>query len=304
MAWMPARTRGGGLVVDILRERWRLATMYALHAAPMQPSGIVDLFHAAEKRNIPVFGDHVIYRECVVRHLSELFHGGFIARLSSRTATIASPDTFYALTDIARGLLAAIEPAIDHGIAIYPELVDLSRASRNLPPAITPAVALEELSPEVMIRVRRRAAVLIFGLLLQPPWTISILTGLSGGPLRPTALTEDVNALIAANADVLSTRRVSTSTIHRQLGRLRALGYVEQIDDPAGRNPHRPPGAPERASALTPAAVALLEALEPAADYAADHDAGMAMMARAVMRAKISASDRRTSAASGTTVTP
>lgn len=285
MSWSIAHTRGTGLVVDILRERWRLATLYALRDGPQRPGTVLEMFDAAAglKRNRSMFGEHAVYRECVHRHLAELFHGGLIVR---RTVRAATSSTFYMLTPLAEGLLNSIEPAIDFGFTVWPELVALSREQRNLPATALEPPDLAAVSPTALARCRRRMAVLLFAVLLQPPWTACVLASLSGIPMRPSALTDHINTIIAANADVLASSSVSRSTVSAGLGRLHTLGYVTHVDDPAGRNPRRPPGAPEHASTLTPRGRALLAALLPAAEFGAAHDGGLAVMVRAVMRAK------------------
>lgn len=292
--WEPAHTRGTGLIVDILRERWRHATLYALRDGPLQPGALLEIFESAagHKRNRAIFGDHAVYRECVHRHLAELFHGGLIARHTVRADHAA---TYYSLAPAAAGLLDAIEPTIDHGFTTWQDLVLLSQEQRNVSRASIEPPDLTAMTPVARARARRRVGVLLFAVLLQPPWTLSVLSGLSGDPMRPTALTGHINASIAANRDVLTTTSVSRSTVSTQLGRLHELGYVGHVNDPAGRNPRRPPGSPEHASALTERGRALLDALLPAAQFAAAHDAELTRMVRAVMRNKrVSSSRQRT----------
>jgi DNA-binding HxlR family transcriptional regulator len=304
MKWEQPHTRGAGLIVDLLRDRWRHATLYALEHGRLQPGAVLDVFRGAaeEKRNITVFGEHTVYQACVYRHMGELFKGGVIERHAVRGS---SPETFYQLTDIARGVLSAIGPAVDFGLTIFPQLVDLSQDFRGNEHVPVELPDLSRLPPADAARVRRRVAVLMFGVLLHPTWTLSILAGLSGGTVRLGALAEAINRSIAANADIIAARSVSRPTIHAGLGRLRMLGYVRQVDDPGGRNPRRLRGAPERASALTVRGHALLDALVPAAEFGIAHDAELTIMARALMRDKTIRSPKRgTFPPSGSSLNP
>lgn len=283
--WGLPQIRGGGLMTDLLRERWRHATMYALQEGPLQPSAVLEVFShaAADKRNRAVFGEHSVYRECVHRHMADLLHGGMIAR---RVVRASSSQTYYHLTPVAAGILSAIEPVIDYGLAVWQELVALSRETRGAAERPVTPPDLSAMPPEAVIRVRRRVAVLVFAVLLHPQWTFTVLAGLSGGPMRPTALTAYINDIIADNGDVLTTSSVSRASIFAQLGRLHSLGYTRLVDDPAGRNPRRPLGAPEHASALTARGEALLRALEPAARFGMDHDTELTRMAVALHQGK------------------
>lgn len=267
MEWTPECTRGTGLIVDLLRDRWRHATMYALRDGPLQPHAVEEVFGQASERNVPIFGPHVVYRQCVVRHLSELLRGSLLTRHNLRGV---SAETYYRLTPLAVGLLDAIVPAAEFGVSQYPELVAMNRDARGLPPVAVAAMDLAALAGPERTYLVRRCGTLLFGVLLAPPWTLAVLAGLAPGERGATALTADVNVIIGNSGDWLTTASISRGTVHARLAKLTVLGYVE-------------PG-PGLSHRLTGRGRALLGSLVPAAEFGIVHDEELAAAARAVAR--------------------
>jgi DNA-binding HxlR family transcriptional regulator len=286
--WTPAHTRGAKLIVELLRDRWRHATMYALHDGPLQPHAVMEVFQQAAPRNLPAFGTHTVYRECVVRHLSDLLKADLVGRRNDRGV---SAETYYHLNALGAGLLDAIGPAAEFGLSQYPQLVAMSRAARRLPPGPVDDLDAAALAGPARTFALRRCAAILFGVLLAKPWTLAVLAGLSAEPLGTTALTAEVNAVIAANRDILLTDFISRATVHAQLARLDRFGYVEQ--------------APKRRHTVTALGRQLTGSLIPAAEFGIVHDAQLTAAVRALHRAMRPGDAKDgTSAANPSTVPP
>lgn len=294
MEWDAKHIRATGLVVDLLRNRWNLATIYALEAAPMRPGEIEELLYAAAAPNTPVFGLMVVSRECVHRRLGFLLRAGLVDKVTVRTGPRS--ETRYRLTGLAVDLLDALQGVTEFGTTEYRLLVALSRAGRGVDPA-EPIPESPPQSPPVLVpepvRVGRRGVVLVFGHLLRPSWTFTVLASLSGGPMTPSGLRGIVNTALEENPDVLTSSALPAlgkGSLYRLLGQMVDAGLLDSQQGSEQTSSSGPPRTVELLYSLTRFGTAALASLEPIAAFGIARDIELAVMA--TVRAETKAAER------------
>lgn len=294
MEWDAKHVRATGLVVDLLRNRWNLATIYALEGTPLRPGEIEDLLQAAAAPNVPVFGLMVVSRECVHRRLGYLLRVALLDKKTDRTGPRS--ETRYRLTALALDLLESLHGVTELGTLKYRLLVALSRAGRGADPAETfaePGPPDPSPFPPEPVRVGRRATVLVFGHLLRPAWTFTVLAALSAGPLSPGDLRRIVNEAQEENPDVLTSPALPKGSLYRLLGYMVDVGLLNPWQGPELPMTGNPPRSPDRPYALSYLGILILAALEPIAEFGVAHDAELAVMAVVGSESKTSARARQ-----------
>lgn len=258
LLWGNNEFRGCGMVVDCLRDRWYYAALVALHAQPMSPSQLLGLFRSAHDANVPVFGTHSIYQELVTRHLGSLTRAGLIEpapRDGRRRPYRASP--------LGAELLESLADSAGFGLAHYEWLAMCTRIQRHLDTdAPIPGPDPRDSPAMVEERLRRRSVVMLFGELLAPKWTFSVMAALAGGSLRFSEIIEVVNVAVEASSDVVS-GHLADSGLAGRLEALQALTLVDRKRE-FGR---------ARCYALTRLGHELVASLEPVALFGRRRDA-------------------------------
>lgn len=266
MLWSNDAFRGCGVVVDWLRDRWFYAALVLLRAQPMSPSELLYVLKATRAANIPIFGPHLVYPESVKRHLAALGCAGLVdpGPLEGRRRE-------YAVTPLGEELLDSLNDATLYARSRYEWLVRYSREQRHLDPNVL-LLPVDPLDEVMQVRLLRRSAALLFGVVFRPKWTFAVLAALTWGSLRFSQIIAVVNRAVEASPDVVS-GHLADSVLAARLDALQHLGLVARV--PARQGHHAVYG-------LTDEGRALMAALEPVARFGMRRDAEMTAAVRAM----------------------
>lgn len=268
LLWSCEHFRGCGMTVDWLRDRWFYAALVLLRAQPMSPSELLDVLKATRSVNVPIFGPHLIYPESVTRHLGTLTRGGLI-----EPGPLEGRRREYTVTGLGCELLDSLTDATTYGRERYDWLVRCARMQQHMDPCAPIPMRSPGDSDEVAEeRLRRRATALLFGVVFSPKWTFATLAALTRGPLRPYRIIAVVNSAAAASPDVVSGHLVD-SILAARLDMLQRMGLVVQVSAQVGRR---------TSYALTDCGRALMESLEPVAQFGIARDAEMTAAVKAM----------------------
>lgn len=260
MEWGDAEFRGGGMVVDWMRDRWYYASLAALNQESLSPGELREVFESAIEANASIFGTHLIYKERVTKHLSALARAALI-----EAAPRCGRRRPYRSTALGIELLESLTDSAAFGRAHYGWLVTYSRLQRHLDTdAPIPGPDPRDGPGMVEERLRRRAVVMLYGEVLAPKWTYATLVALAGGSLRFSEIIAKVNSAVDASSDVV-TGHLADSAL---TGRLEALQTLTLVDRKRvfGR---------ARCYALTRLGRELVTSLEPVAEFGVRRDAEM-----------------------------
>lgn len=259
MEWTAERKRGAGLIADTVRDRWAHAVLLTLAAAPQRPGSLFDTFQRHDPVNAALFGPHAMYREHISRILSDLTRAGLSDRGDGHV---------YRLTELAAGMLASLGATAEYSAAHFEFLVRGCRTIGRLD-TDAPMPAETDDGPEARTaRLGRRAQVALFGILLEPAWSMQVLTELADGPLRAAELLTRINAVVEANRDVAGPASLSRGALYRRIEGMRGTGLVACA------------GSGGTGFGLTGFSVGLLESMGPIAAFGIARDAGLADAAR------------------------
>lgn len=266
MLWDNTSFRGCGMVVDWLRDRWFYAALVLLRAQPMSPSELFGVLKATRATNIPIFGPHLVYPKSVTRHLAALTRGALI-----EPGPPEGRRREYSVTPLGAELLDSLNDATLYARARYEWLVRYSREQRHLNPNVL-LVPVDPLDEVMQVRLLRRSAALLFGVMFGPKWTFATLAALTWGSLRFSQIIAVVNRAAESSPDVVS-GHLADSVLAARLDALQYLGLVVRAPAQQG---HR------AVYALTDEGRALMAALEPVARFGMQRNAEMTAAVKAM----------------------
>ncbi|MEV7393949.1 winged helix-turn-helix transcriptional regulator [Streptomyces sp. NPDC091215] len=258
--------------LELLRNRWTYPVLVALLDGPLRASQLLKLINEGTARNADLGGSRALHEKVLLTTLRQMEEEGLL--LCQRVATDPmSGRGPRELTAAGKELLHSMHRVAAWAAAHRDQLAVAlrNRRGRHQPAAGLAGlpVGVPVLSPE---QEHWRGVGMTLAV-LRLRWGFAVLCQLSHGPQHPTGVAAAVNAGIARNRDLTGRRSLSEKVLWDTLHRLIDVGLVI----------HRPrPGqfASTARCTLTPAGHAVLAALVPVGDWAADYERRLLVIVR------------------------
>ena len=265
------RSRGIGMTLELLRNRWTYPVCVALRDGPLRPAQLLERINEGNVRNVDLTGLRTLHEKPLFSTLQRMEEEGLIVRGPDAGSTngIAPRE----LTSMSRDLLAALHRVGVWASAHRDELTVTLRKRRGVSQAEAGsgdrAGTDSALGPEQEYWRGVGMALVI----LRLRWAFAVLHQLSRGPQHPTGVAAAVNADVERNRDIMGSRSLSEKVLWDTLHRLVDGGLVN----------HQPRAGQFASTAqctITPSGNALLVALAPIGSWAAEREEQLTAIVR------------------------